>query len=376
MDVNQNKERAQQEYLLARKYSKDALSIWEKGGDYFLIFKKQHKRLQHWKSIMSTAPVLALTIAFIPVCIAEYYFSREIYRDINEISPWAIALGFICIGIVISEFLVYKLFSQKREWKMYEMRHQNELNNFETNESINSKVKTYANLMFILGLILASGIIFLLYKFSVFRVDQEVAAGRQNPFGVQDYLPVGLYLFEILTGFFVWYTIRLFYLIIKVYVYKKMLYNAKLKCAELSTMAIKKLEDAEEFGLNLFDEDTKPEKDFCTAAYRNKESVFSDDECFFTEPQILSNTISFIIKNKGNTVPDCKVFIKTEFKYLESKSTNSDGLVTFKFDSFPNDAVIDIELTRIDPTENKPIERVEHGSYALNQNSPIIIDWG
>ena len=181
MDVNQNKERAQQEYLLARKYSKDALSIWEKGGDYFLIFKKQHKRLQHWKSIMSTAPVLALTIAFIPVCIAEYYFSREIYRDINEISPWAIALGFICIGIVISEFLVYKLFSQKREWKMYEMRHQNELNNFETNESINSKVKTYANLMFIIGLILASGIIFLLYKFSVARVDKEVAAGAKIP---------------------------------------------------------------------------------------------------------------------------------------------------------------------------------------------------
>ena len=141
-------------------------------------------------------------------------------------------------------------------------------------------------------------------------------------------------------------------------------------------MAVKKLEDAEEFGLNLFDLDTKPERDFCTAVYRNKEGVFSDDDNFFKEPVRLNNKIAFTIKDKGVLLSDCKVHIKTEYKVLLSSATDSNGLVEFEFDSFPNDTVMDIMLTRSDLSGNLAFSKPEHGSYSLNQEKPHTIDWG
>jgi hypothetical protein len=274
---------------------------------------------------------------------------------------------------------VYRFFPQKREWKMYEMRHQNDMHNTETDESLKKKVNTYSNQMFIIGLLLAIAILTMITYFSMFRVEREISAGYRDEnkhFGIQDFLPVGLYLFEILTGFFIWFTFRLFYLISKVYFIKKSLQNKKRQCAELSTMAVKKLEDAEEFGLNLFELDQKPEKDFCTAVYRNKEGLFSDDENFFKEPIKLNNKITFIIKDKGLLLGDCKVYIKTEYKELHSNSTDSNGLVEFNFDSFPNDSVMDIMLTRSDLSGNLAVSKPDHGSYPLNQEKPITIDWG
>jgi hypothetical protein len=377
MDDIQKRERAQQEYLLARDYSKKAQTFWEESGELFNLHKKLSNKLKNWKNILSTAPLLAMNMAFIPVCIAEYYFSKELYRDINEENPWAIAVGFISIGIVISELLVYRFFPQKREWKMYEMRHQNDMLNSETDESLRKKVNTYANQMFLIGMLLASAMLILVTYFSQERAARELAAEmRDNGFGIQDFMPVGLYLFEILTGFFIWFTIRLFYLIIKVYFIKKSLQKNKHKCTELSTMAVKKLEDAEEFGLNLFDLDTKPERDFCTAVYRNKEGNSTDDDNFFKEPERQKNKITFTIKDKGNVVADCKVHIKTEYKVLLSSSTDSNGMVGFEFESFPNDCVMDIMLTRADHTGNMAVSKPDHGSYALNQENPITIDWG
>ena len=40
------------------------------------------------------------------------------------------------------------------------------------------------------------------------------------------------------------------------------------------------------------------------------------------------------------------------------------------------DKVIDIVLTKSDPTGNQSITKSEHGSFTLNGTEPITIDWG
>ena len=207
MSTNQQMTNLAQGYIsLAKEYARNASTQWEKGRDLWKFFNRQSERLKNWKSIMSTAPVLAMNAAFIPVCIAEYYFSKEIYRNINEEVPWSIAVGFIAIGIVISEMLVYKIFKQKRNLKFYELRHQDDTNIDQPDDMLHRSVKQYSNQMFIIGIILAVGIIGLLYYFSNYRVQFEISAGTRAtdgngkaiPFGVQDLMPVGLYFFEII----------------------------------------------------------------------------------------------------------------------------------------------------------------------------------
>ena len=376
LTTTQKKERAQQEFSLARDYAKQSNAAWEIAGELHKIHTRALDRFKNWKNILSTAPMFAMNAAFIPICVAEYYFSREIYRDIAPKAPWAIAFGLIAIGVVISELLVYKFFAQKRAWKQYEMRHQDESKVTQTDENITSQVKSYANQMFVIGLLLAIAILTLITFFSKERANREILAGvRSNPFGIQDYMPIGLYLFEILTGFFIWFSCRMALLSLKVKMTKNRINKEKKKCVDFGGLAVKKFEDAEEFDLNVFEMDTTPDKYFSTAVFRNKEGNFTDDEKFFEEPQRVKNKVTFLISDNNQPL-FCKVYILTEYKVLISDSTKSDGIVTFEFESFPNDMVRDIILTRSDVDGKPSISKPEHGSYPLNKPEPITIDWG
>ena len=51
--------------------------IWELAGEKYDYFKKNSERLKNWKNILSTAPVVAMNVAFLPICISEYYFSKS-----------------------------------------------------------------------------------------------------------------------------------------------------------------------------------------------------------------------------------------------------------------------------------------------------------
>ena len=299
-----------------------ANAAWELAGETHNYYLRASDRLKNWKNILSTAPIFAMNFAFIPICVAEYYFSREIYRDISRKAPWAIAIGLIAIGVVISELFVYRFFPQKRAWKKYELRHQDENKSTQTNESIDQEVKRYANSMAIIGLLLGIAIVGLIYFFSKERANRELAAQlRDTPFGIQDFMPIGLYFFEILTGCFIWFSFKMAFLYINIWLAKRKLNKEKKKCIDLGSMAAKKFEDAEEYGLDIFSTDADQEKYFSTVIFRNKEGNFTDDNKFFEEPQPVLNKVSFRITDNLQPV-FCSVFISTEYKIRDKKSTD------------------------------------------------------
>ena len=375
MSIHQVPERAQAELNLASEYANNASKAWENAGELHKFWSRQSKRLNHWKSIMSTAPVIAMNAAFIPVCVAEYFFSREIYRDISKTSPWAIAIGLIAIGIVISEMIVYLIFKQKRELKFYEMRNQNELKSNTPDDILKRETKAYARQMFIIGMLLGLAILGLIYYFSRERVSRELLAERRTTnFGVQDLMPIGLYLFEIITGCFIWYTLRKTVLWIQIKWAKSQVDKKKSLCFEMTELCAKKYEDAEEMGLKWFEKDSTVNEKIYTCFYRRKEVSSTDDDIFFDEPKETQADISFKVMRSGSPL-QCKIDIFSEYKCCHTGTTNIEGVYKFKFESYPNDSVRDIRLTITNSETLQPEVRELHGAYQCN-GQEFVIDWG
>lgn len=371
--TNPQDERAQNEFELAKQYAFKSNSSWEKAGEFYSKVKQLENRLTNWKNILSTAPILAMNVAFIPICIAEYFFSREIYREIAPKAPWAIAIGLISFGVVISEFLVYKLFPQKRDWKKYELRKQNENKSHLTDEHIESEVNKYSNNMAIIGTILSIVIIALIYFFSKERASREIEGGiRENPFGIQDLMPIGLYVFEILTGCFIWYSIRKISNSITLHFLKKNLNREKKNTMDFSALFEKKLKDAEEFGINKLENVNSLNTNVNALLYRST-LQFTDDETFFKEPAKETYNISLQFHNAGIPLKINNVDIYTQFKVALSVSTNSDGKAMLKLDTYPGDKIVKIILTR--NIDNNKVTREITGSYSISEKE-INIDWG
>jgi len=121
--------RANKEFKVADDLASSASVAAHKANSVLTEHKSEKERLTNWKSIMSTAPVMAFTVIFVVVSIGEYLVSKEIYREFNEKWPWAIAIVFFVAGLFVSEFIVYKLFGQKRAWKKYELKRDPNNNN-------------------------------------------------------------------------------------------------------------------------------------------------------------------------------------------------------------------------------------------------------
>ena len=200
--------RANKEFQVAETFASNASKQAHKANIALKTYKLEKERLDNWKSIMSTAPVMAFTVIFFIVSIGEYMVSKEIYREFNDKWPWAIAIVFFVAGLFVSEFIVYKLFGQKREWKKFELK-RDKNNNSKTNDEIDDSIKKITNNYFLfgalLGLLIIGAIGFLSYK----RVQGELAAGmRETGFGIMDFMPVILYIIEIISGSFIWFLIK------------------------------------------------------------------------------------------------------------------------------------------------------------------------
>ncbi|RMG39046.1 MAG: hypothetical protein D6732_04545, partial [Methanobacteriota archaeon] len=234
----ENSARARNEYELADKYAKKANREAGNARDLIPVWLDQKDRLDNWKRIMSMTAVPILTVVFLIVCVAEYFFSREIYRDISRNYPWAIALGFVAVAILISELLVYKLSPSKQRLMFYEYRRDRNLAD-ETDESIGEHVKRKTNRFAVIGGVLAVVMLAGLYYLSHLRVEKEILIGsRESGFGVQDLMPVTLYIAEIFSGVFVWYLIRRVWLGWKVKRLERKAKHHVNKCAEFTTKAV------------------------------------------------------------------------------------------------------------------------------------------
>jgi len=329
--------RANKEFQVADTLASNASKLAHKANGFLEKFKSENERLTNWKSIMSTAPVVAFTVIFIIVSIGEYLVSKEIYREFNAKWPWAIAIVFFVAGLFVSEFIVYKLFGQKRAWKKYELK-RDKNNNSKTNDEIDYSIKKITNNYFIfglaLGILIIAAIGFLSYK----RVQGELAAGmRETGFGIMDFMPVILYIIEIISGAFIWYLIKKTNLAFKVKGLWKKFSNLVISCNRDTAMSVKKYQDAEH-------ENYDPLKvqlsdNIHTAFYRNNSFTLDDKEKYVSIPVKMNDYFNInLIDENGNPLRR-HVTIITDYKYAASGSTNVDGKLTLEIEgTFPRDS--------------------------------------
>jgi len=329
--------RANKEFQVADALASNASKHAHSANGILETYKSENGRLTNWKSIMSTAPVMAFAVIFIIVSIGEYLVSKEIYREFNEKWPWAIAIVFFVAGLFVSEFIVYKLFGQKRAWKKYELK-RDPNNNSKTNDEIDYSIKKITNNYFIfgviLGLLIIAAIGFLSYK----RVQGELAAGmRETGFGIMDFMPVILYIIEIISGAFIWYLIKKTGLSIHVKKLWKKFSHFATACNRDTAASIKKYQDAERENYDPFK--VQLSDNVHTAFYRNNSFTLDNKEKYVSVPTKMNDYFNIHLIDKDGTPLRRHITIITDYKFTASGSTNAEGKLTLEIEgTFPSDS--------------------------------------
>ncbi|MCB0778507.1 MAG: hypothetical protein KDC03_03000 [Flavobacteriales bacterium] len=327
------RQRAKKEYDLAADAASTANTI---AGQARVVRKEQlelEERLRNWDSIMSTVPYQILTIIFIIVCVVEYYFSREIYREMPGGHPIAYALGFIAVAVFISELLVLRLVHHKRIWKRYELRR--DPNHADLlDEEMEAKVKRQADQQALFGVLLLIGMCTLLFYFSLRRVELEQQAGeRVGGFGPEDIAPIVLYVVEVLTGLFVWYLLRRSYLGWKKGSLARRFRKLVTQCADITAQAVKKLKDAVHAGYDTSDMSDNLRE----AVFRDRLRDENEADTYVAPIPRTKRTARLILLSGGAQV-DGLVTAYTEFHAVSSGGTTA-GRIDLVLDTFEGDTV-------------------------------------
>lgn len=374
MIINWNKpstDKSENLYSISDEVASRANSASKRARDAFNILKPDEEKLSHWDKIMSNAYVVPFTIAFIVICILEYYFSREIYRDILPQAPWVIGIGIIFISIVIAELLVGVLSSHIRNKRFYE---ENKVasNAARPESDIRKDVSKHAKGQFIFGTILFIAIGAAIFYFSKERVAREIAAGiRESSFGIQDVLPVLFYVLEVLAGLFVFYLFKRSVLALKNRSNRKS-YSNEVETARLRTSeACKYFDNAEKEGYNTFLDDVS--NNIHLGFYRNKHQNTNQQHLnYVNEPEKQQQHF----KAKFSTVDEkpikVTIDVLTEYKFKESKTSDANGVIELNINSYPEDQIKQFRITYFDTSNEKVIEDVS-GNYSLNNDVPYEI---
>jgi hypothetical protein len=228
------------------------------------------------------------------------------------------------------------------------------------------------------------GILVLLYYFSELRVSKEIAAESRpanEPFGIQDFMPIGLYFFEILAGSFVWYTIRRTIIYLQLNIKKNKLKQQKNTYSQMTENAKKKYQDAVEDGFIWYKHHESIDNEIHKAFYMSHERPDSNEELLFVEPAEIKHEITLKIV-KGDTPYHCDVNLLTEYKKHNSygKNDKNTGEIKVSLESYPKDAITHIRLEGIDPNTNKIDKSVVKEEYQkhfeLVEGGYYTIDWG
>jgi len=356
--------RAKKEIEEADRLAARANASTQNARELLEEYKKQKERLENWKRIMSTSPVTIFTIFFIVTSIAEYYFSKEIYREASDKFPWIVAIGLFVAGIGISELIAYKLDKNKRAWKRYEMdRDPTKLSL--TDDEKEAEIRKFTNWRFAIGAIL--GIIFLtaIGYMSKLRVEEEIAIGlRESKFGLMDLLPVLLYMFEIFFGIYIVYLFKKFRLSLYVKKLEKKFDQTVANVSELTRKAIRKIDDAVREGINPFDFNSSD--NLHTATYRNKRFTLDNKEEYIAEAEPMEDVFNIkLVDTEGNPLK-MNVSILTDYKITMSGSTNDEGMLSMHIEkTYPLDSVKKIFI-RKNASADEYV--VVEGNYDLDKN--------
>jgi len=345
MIINWNKpstEKSENLYSISDEVASRANSASKRARDTFDILKPDEEKLSQWDKIMSNAYVVPFSIAFVVICVLEYYFSREIYRDILPQAPWVIGVGIIFISIVIAELMVGMLSSHIRNKRFFEEKKIGS-NASKPESDIRKGVYRHARGQFVFGIILFIAIGAAIFYFSRERVAREIAAGiRESDFGIQDILPVLFYVLEVLAGLFVFYLFKRSVLAIKNWRNRKR-YSKEVEVSRLHTSeSCKYFDNAEKEGYN----------------------TFLDD---------VSNNIhlgKFI--NVNGQSAQVTIDVLTEYKFKESKTSDANGLIEMTFNSYPEDQIKQFRITYFNEAKEKVIEDIS-GNYSLDNETPYEI---
>jgi len=328
---NDQQIKAKKEFEIADGLAKSANESVQTASLSLKDYKEEKNRLVNWKSIMSTAPVLLFTVIFLIVSVGEYLVSKEIYREFNANFPWLIAIVFFVAGVFVSEFLVYKLFKQKRNWKRFEIDRDPNNNSLTDDEKAASIKKITTNFFIfgiVLGLLLIAAIGFLSYK----RVQGELAAGmRESSFGVMDIMPVLLYIIEIISGSFILYLFKQMGLSRKVKnLWKKFNTNVSAS-SSLASKAIKKYQDAEKLDFDPFN--LTISDSIHTVFHRNKTFTLDNKEEYVNEVKKMNDVFNIHLIDKEGKALIRDIAIITNYKYSAKGSTNAEGKLTLQIEN-------------------------------------------
>ncbi len=351
-------------YSISDEVASRANSASKRARDTFNILKPNEEKLMQWDKIMSNAYVVPFTIAFVVICILEYYFSREIYRDILPQAPWVIGIGIIFISIVIAELLVGILSSHIRNKRFFEEK-KIPANNSRPDSDIRKGVMKHAKGQAVFGFILFVAIGAAIFYFSKERVAREIAAGiRESAFGIQDILPVLFYVLEVLAGLFVFYLFKRSVVAISNWRNRKK-YSKEVEFSRLHTSeSCKYFDDAEKKGYNTFLDDVS--NNIHLGFYRNKhQNTNQQHKNYVDEPEkITQHFKAKFISLKGNPLK-ATVDVLTEYKFKASKTSDANGVIALDINSYPEDQIKQFRITYFDDANEKKIEDIS-GNYALD----------
>lgn len=374
MILNWNKpstDKSENLYSISDEVAARANSASKKARDAYEIVKPDEEKLSQWDKIMSNAYVVPFSIAFVVICILEYYFSREIYRDILPQAPWVIGIGIIFISIVIAEFLVGMLSSHTRNKRFYEEK--KILSNASSPESdIRAGVYKHARGQFVFGVILFAAIGAAIFYFSKERVTREIAAGiRESVFGIQDVLPVLFYVLEVLAGLFVFYLFKRSVLAYKNYSNRKS-YSKEVEIARQHTSeSCKYFDNAEKEGYNTFLDDVS--NNIHLGFYRNKHQNTNQQHLnYVNEPEMEQQHFKAKFLNVNGDPAQVTIDVLTEYKFKESKTSDANGIIELAINSYPQDQIKQFKITYFNPASEKVIEDIS-GNYSLNNETPYEI---
>lgn len=356
---------ASQLYQVAANVAQRAGEAANTAREKLAEWKKQHYRYEEWQKRMSNTHPEIWCLIFVIVCVCEYMFSRELYRDFLPDAPYVPAFGLIVLSVLISHYISTMLSSHLREVEEFELSQIEEKKHLPQFE-LKAMLKKEVTRNFIIGMVLFLFVGGLVFYLSFDRAGRELAAGRRTkPFGMQDLLPVVFYVFEVLSGIFVVYLCKKYTLKLTVNsLYKAKETNIDL-CNNYTREAITKFQNAEEKGYNPA-KDTVSE-DLHKAYYRSKRKDRSEEEDYIKDPALHKQTISFKLQKGDGSGLQANVRIVTEFNFTSAGASNPNGEISFTPETYEGDAVKEIIVEYYEGSNQ--LTKEKNGPWELNQSN-------
>lgn len=107
--------------------------------------------------------------------------------------------------------------------------------------------------------------------------------------------------------------------------------------------------------------------------YRNKHQNTNQQHLnYVNEPEIEAQSFKAKFLNVNGQPAQVTIDVLTEYKFKESKTSDSSGLINLSINSYPQDQIKQFRITYFNTSDEKVIEDIS-GNYSLNNAVPYEI---